>query len=229
MIQVTLPQPPVNYETAVRAPGIAFLTGNPHPTRDDWDNHSYWRAIHGYLHGELRGICAYCASYTPRRARAVSVDHSSIDHFVPKSHPPHAQAYEWTNFRLARSRLNHRKANFRDVLDPCAISNGWFRLSFVTFSLSPDSTLSGSQQQQVRDTIVRLGLNTDDGYVTERARAVFRYADGKLPFAELTRLYPFVATEITAQNFDVTHLPRFKMRLANPQFRAVLIRQGWVA
>lgn len=229
MIRVQLPAAPVDYEAKVRNPGHAFLAANPHPTGDAWKAHRYWNRTHGYLYAQLRGICVYCSAYTPRRPSAKSVDHTSIDHYVPKSRGNHLQAYEWTNFRLCRARLNNRKADFEDVLDPCTIQGGWFQLNFTTFALLPDPALAAGLQQQVLDSIDRLRLNDDDAYVNERARAVYGYADKKLPFAELSRRYPFIACEMVAQDFDLAHLPRFRAALANPRIRAVLIRQGWMA
>jgi len=229
MIHVAHPAAPGNYDADVRLRGAAFLATTPHPLSADWKAHRYWSAIHDYLHTELKGICSYCATFTPRRRSASSIDHTSIDHYTPKSIPPHTQAYEWNNFRLARARLNHRKGDFRNVLDPCAVVNGWFRLSFTTFNLYPDRTQTAAIQKQVQDTINQLELNRDDGYVTERARAVYGYADRKLLMPELTRMYPFIASEMVAQDFDNVHLPRFAAQLARPQIRQVLIRQGWMS
>lgn len=229
MIRVDLPPAPPNYESQVHVPGLAFLARTPHPSGDDWNGQHHWRHIHDYLYAELQRVCSYCATYTPRRPEPAALNHTSIDHFVPKSLPPYAQAYEWENFRLCRARLNHRKANFEDIIDPCHIQNGWFRLNFTTFALAPDPNLAEPQKQRVRDTILRLELNDDDAYVNERARAVYGYADGKVPLAKLARLYPFIAAEMASQNFDLAHLPTFKSLLNSPRLRTVLVHQGWLA
>ena len=102
-------------------------------------------------------------------------------------------------------------------------------LHFRTFALSPDPNLLEPQKQRVRDTITRLELNDDDAYVNERARAIYGYADGKLPFDNHARHYPFIAAEMTSQNFDLAHLPTFKGLLKNPRLRSALTRQGWLA
>jgi len=224
MIPVTLPNAPGNYVHQVRQPGQNFLAAHPHPTADDWRRRNYWRHIHTHLYTQVRGICMYSSSFTPRRPGPL--DHTSIDHFVPKSQGNHSQAYEWSNFRLCRSRLNHRKADFSDVLDPCTLQQGWFRISFNTFLISPDAALPLVAQTQVVDTVRRLGLNDDDAYVNERARVVYGYADGTVPFNDVSERYPFIASEMTAQNFDANHLPRFREALANPRVRAPLMRQG---
>lgn len=131
-------------------------------------------------------------------------------------------AYEWSNYRLCRAKLNNRKSDFEDIIDPCTIQNGWFRLNFATFELFPDPALSNEKKQKVQDSIVRLELNQDDSLVQERVMAVYAYADGKLPFQRLTQYYPFIASEMKAQNFDIAHLPGFQRLLLNPKVRSSL-------
>ena len=224
---VTLPLAPAHYEASVRSPGMAFLDATPNPNRSDWEQHRYWKEIHQYLYDSLKGICSYCASFTPRKRSPSLLDHSSIDHFIPKS-INNALAYEWENFRLCRTRLNNRKSAFQDVLDPCAIQTGMFKLNFATFALFPNPTLSEADKQKVLDTIARLELNTDDAYVNERARAVYSYADRKLSLAVIAQLYPFIASEIIAENFDTVYLPTFRTVLEMPNIRSALIAQGWM-
>ena len=219
MIRVSLPASPAHYVSTVRQPGLAFLAATPHPTRDDWQRHRYWSEIHGYLYREHQGVCGYCASWTPRRPRKGGPDHTSIDHFIPKSRDPQ-RAYEWENFRLARAKLNNRKADFEDVVDPCGIQAGWFQLSFSTFLIRPAADLPFVTQQRIRDTIARLELNSDPAYINERARVAYRYAAGKFPFNDLERLYPFVAAEMTAQHFDA---------VLKPSFLTVLAKRPWLA
>ena len=218
MIPVQLPAPPAHYSTAVRQPGLKFLASTPKPTNPQWNKHRYWQNIHGDLYNWHNGVCVYCASWTPR-PRGHGVDHTSIDHFVPKSKNP-PLAYEWSNFRLVRSKLNNRKDNFQDVLDPCTLQPGWFRLSFTTFFLEPDATLSPQDRTRVIATIQRLLLNADTDYVYERARVIYRYAAGKITFSDVQRLYPFIASEMQAKSFDTA----FK-----PSFVAAVAKRPWLA
>lgn len=218
MIPVHLPAPPAHYQTAVRQPGLRFLAATPNPTSKQWSNHRYWQNIHGDLYTWHNGVCVYCASWTPR-PRGRAVDHTSIDHFVPKS-KNRAFAYEWSNFRLVRSKLNHRKDNFQDVLDPCTLQFGWFRLNFTTFYLEPDIGLSAQDRTQVTATIRRLLLNGDTSYVYERARVIYRYAAGRMTFADVQRLYPFIASEMQAKDFDT---------VLRPCFVAALAKRPWLA
>lgn len=219
MIPVAMPAPAPQYHAKVQVPGQAFLAATPHPAGKEWHGKNYWSAIHGTLYSNMKGICSYCATFTPRRPGATSIDHTSIDHFVPKAKEP-SLAYEWSNFRLCRARLNHRKGEHEDVLDPYVLGDGWFRLDFTTFLLYPDPNLSEDEKQRVKNTIIRLELNKDDRLVQERLRAVCAYADGQLTPRRLWQFYPFIASEIAAQDFDVVHLPRFRRLLANPKIRS---------
>lgn len=219
MIPVSLSAPPPHYKTRVRRPGMQFLAATPNPTSNDWSRHRYWQKIHRYLYEWHKGVCVYCASWTPRSRKHSSVDHTSIDHFVPKS-KDRLRAYEWSNFRMVRSKLNHRKDNFEDVLDPCTLQPGWFRLDFTTFLLKPDPALPAKAQGQVTATIQRLLLNGDPSYVNERAHVVYRYAAGRISFADVQRLYPFIASEMKAKSFDVVH---------KPSVVAALAKRPWLA
>jgi len=218
MIPVNLPIPPAHYQTRVRQPGLAFLAATPNPTNDEWNQHRYWQYIHQDLYNWHKGICVYCASWTPH-PRDRGVDHTSIDHFVPKSRN-RILAYERSNFRLVRSKLNNRKDSFEDVLDPCALQLGWFRLNFTTFNLEPDGALPASARRKVAATIQQLLLNRDLAYVNERARVIYRYTAGRMTFSDVQKFYPFIALEMTAKDFDVTE---------RPSVQAVLARRPWLA
>jgi hypothetical protein len=212
MIPASLPAPPAHYQTRVRRPGLAFLAATPNPTSEEWSRHRYWQNIHQDLYSWHKGVCVYCASWTPH-PRQHGVDHTSIDHFVPKSKKPRL-AYEWSNFRMVRAKLNNRKDNYEDVLDPCTLQPGWFRLNFVTFLLEADATLPARDKKEVAATIRRLLLNEDSAYVNERARVIYRYAAGNMTFADVQRLYPFIASEMQAKNFDSVFKPSVVEALA---------------
>jgi hypothetical protein len=135
------------------------------------------------------------------------LDHTSIDHYIPKSADP-TKAYEWSNFRLSRSRLNQRKANFRDVLDPCAVSNDWFVLDFFTFRMKPAPELPAGTDAKVRATISRLQLNTDPDYVNERIEVIRRHALDAITFPQVRARWPFIAHQMLVQGFETAHKPR---------------------
>ena len=206
MIPVIPAPEPGGFNANVRVPGQLFLATNQQPTGNQWRNHDYWRAALTDLHHAYSGICNYCSSFTPRSASGTS-EGSSVDHFVPKSAAP-LQAYDWDNFRLCRPRLNNRKDSHQDVLDPFTLPSDWFHLNFQTFLILPNPTLAQTDQALVVATIDRLQLNVDSDYVNERIRVVQSYCAGAATFNQVHRRYPFIAAEMTRQNFDATFLPR---------------------
>ena len=210
MIHVTLPSPPSHYESEVKIPGEAFLSSYPNPTHNDWKHHQYWSKIHDYLYGEHNGICLYCASWTPRKQELSKLDYTSVDHFQPKKHHPDL-AYEWSNFRLSRARLNNYKDSFQDVLDPCLISDDWFHLDFTSFLIKPSPKITDvNLQEKINNTIKRLRLNLDNDYVDERINVIKEYSIDKLSSKLLNEKYPFIAYQMRIQDFDLTFKEKIK-------------------
>lgn len=220
-----MPPLPSNFEANVRVPGMIFLSANPNPTKTQWKAHRYWQYIHEDMHKSLKGICSYCGSFTPFRSGGSGVDHTSIDHYIPKSIDK-TIAYEWSNYRLCRTKLNVRKDNFLDVLDPYCVNTGDFRINFSNFFIFPADSLEPGEKIKVEKCIARLQLNSDDSYVNERMRVVYSYAQGRLPMTEVERYYPFIASELILRDFDAVHLPVFVRMLENPVLKKSLIAQG---
>lgn len=214
MIAVSAQNEPPDFHQKVRQPGQAFLITNPRPTSKDWRQHDYWRRAHHDLRIAYNAICAYSSSFTappdPNQA-----DTASIDHFVPRAISPY-QAYEWDNFRYCRERLNNRKGDHTDVLDPFTLSTGWFNLNFLTFLLAPDPSLPKVDRDAVCATIKRLQLNADNDYVNERASVVTGYCAGSATFDQIADLFPFIASEMLRQDFDANFLPLWR-RWQSPQ------------
>ena len=149
----------------------------------------------------------YCASYTPRYS-AVQCGEVSIDHAIPKSIGDHSQAYNWSNFRLARVRLNNLKGD-RILADPCKIGDGWFQINFNSFYIVSNPCLSAENIALVELTIDVLRLNKDSKYVDERVNVILKYAKKEFDFAYVVKFYPFIAKEMLRQNFDDKFLPSF--------------------
>lgn len=137
MIRMRQFPPPAKYYPQVRVPGMSYLQINPNPSAAEFKRHAYWQKIHNDLYQLYNGICSYCALWTTRTVRA-DRNYTSVDHFIPKSFQP-MLAYEWTNFRLCRARLNANKDNSLDVIDPFYVENGWFQIDFTTFLLVASS------------------------------------------------------------------------------------------
>ena len=144
---------------------------------------------------------------------------SSVDHFLPKASEP-TQAYEWSNFRLSKARLNHSKGRHKDVLDPFALPGRWFILDFTSFLIFPSGALSDGNKRKVQRTIDRLRLNTDNDYVQERVAVVREYCLGAWTLATLDSFWPFIASEMKAQDFDTAFLASMRTGfLARPGHR----------
>ncbi len=206
LIPVTPVAEPADFHSKVRVPGAVFLKTTPSPSGSQWRRHDYWRMALDDLLNAYNKVCAYCGCWTFRANRNTKPEDGTIDHFTPKSAVP-AQAYEWDNFRLCRSRLNARKGNTRDVIDPFKLAPGWFKLDFRTFFLVPNPTLPPPDRARVEATIARLQLNTDNDYVNERIGAIREYCVGKATLAQLDKRYPFFAAEMREQDFDTNFLP----------------------
>ena len=207
LIPVAQAVEPADFNNKVRQPGAAFLRTTPHPSGDAWQGHDYWRKAIADLRVAYHNICSYSGSWTKTNVGGTStLQDSSVDHFIPKSSNP-AQAYEWANFRLSRTRLNNRKDNSNDVLDPFTLPGRWFTLNFRSFLIFPNRALADSERRRVRKTVDRLGLNTDNDYIQERIEVVREYCLGNCTLAMLDAFWPFIANEMKAQDFDTVFLP----------------------
>ena len=202
MIRIAQYPPPGKYFSQVRRRGQAYLARNPKPSASEFNRHAYWSEVHSNLYRLYNGVCAYCASWTPRTPSS-RLDQTSVDHFIPKSISP-TLAYEWDNFRLCRSRLNANKAASM-IVDPFYVMNGWFQLDFATFLINADDSLPPYIEASVTDTIGILSLNDND-YVNERIEVIKRYCLGKITYGEVAGAYPFIASEMLRAEFDRTLL-----------------------
>ena len=118
---------------------------------------------------------------------------ATVDHMVPKS-KDWKLVYEWWNYRLACGRMNRKKREFTDVLDPFCIEDGWFVMDMVEFRVHPAATLDEGRKRRVTDTICRLGLNDLDWCETRRRHVAWYREHRMLDIVE--SLFPFVAKEI---------------------------------
>jgi len=211
MIRVKPAPEPAAFDKKVRQPGlraVAEMVGeSPVPPRkkgrkfekiaDSRDKippgrlPPYWTAALDDLMTSYNGICAYSCF----RIHSVTGGRS-VDHMASKSRS-WKDVYEWLNYRLACARLNARKQNFGDVLDPFEIGDDWFELEFVGFQVKPAKHLDAVTRGQVQMTIDRLDLN-DYHSRSSRQRDVENYQGGG-SFRVLMEESPFVARELKRQ------------------------------
>jgi len=210
MIPVTPEPEPPNFDRDVRQPGlraIAEMVGKRPPTprtrgkpyqqiaqhESDIPSKcfpSYWTGALDDLMTAYNEVCAYsCFRIHPVTGAR------STDHFAPKSQE-WRRVYEWDNYRLACSRINSRKCDFSNVLDPFTIKNGWFRLELVGFQVLPNPYLRRAERAAIQDTIDQLRLND---FCKDREQDAEEYWSREIALSKLRRESPFVAYELRRQ------------------------------
>lgn len=209
MIPVRLQPKPEGFEDKVRQPGlrcIRELLGDPdlepRPGRprkkiadrlEDIPSDAlapYWR---GWCLDELYkaydGICAYSCLEIEKVTGG-----RTVDHFIPLNGGA-KYAYEWSNYRLACSKINARKRDLQDVVDPFEVEDDWFELDLTDFSLRArtDSSLSDEVRGRIKTTIDRL---LSDSSIRDRHEEDFNAYMAGLPFWFLERRNPLLAREL---------------------------------
>jgi hypothetical protein len=181
------PQPePPDFDAKVRQPGRADLSSPEGELRP------HWRHCASQLWEAYRGICAYSCLYIPRGTGA-----RSVDHFLPKSRRREL-AYEWSNYRLACGRMNARKNDLEDVLDPFEVQDGWFALELSTLQVIPGEGLSEELRARVQGTIDRLDLNGGE-FTQQREEYFTLLQEGSVDLRFIVRHCPFLAKELLRQ------------------------------
>lgn len=196
MIPVKKQPPPSDFVEKVENPGKKFLAEYPQPEKF----RKYWRRIERELYEAYSGICAYSCTWIPRVTGA-----RTVEHFKPMSKYPD-EAYNWDNYRLVCSRLNGRKKDFEDVLDPFTLQDGWFVIDFPSLMIFPADHLSKEEVRQVEETVKRLQLDKDEECIEDREKWLRDYITGEISFTHLEKHAPFIAFELQRQELaERTH------------------------
>ena len=217
MIPVARAPKPKKFDEKVRRPGlcaIAEMLGKPppyertegqprkklkvpkgHPPLRERDIPArkfpaYWTRVLDELMAAYHEVCAYSCF----RIHPVTGGRSA-DHFAPKSRSGR-RVYQWANYRLCCARMNARKKDFSNVLDPFEIQPGWFQLELAYCQVIPDPSLAKEIRDQIQDTIDRLGLND---FWEDRLKDAERYWSGNISLQVLEEESPFVAAELHRQ------------------------------
>lgn len=195
MLRVTLQQEPDTFDTEVRLRGTQWCRRQnidlDRPVPPGTRLKDYWRNCLPYMRERYQYFCAYTNII-------ISPGEGAIDHFHPKNKHPR-EAYEWKNYRLTLPRINSRKGEFEDVLDPCSIKEGWFQLDFIFGSVSPNPNISSPIHKKVKKTIDRLLLN-DPMYKKYRLTYINDYIEGQISARILKRDAPYIYCEMKRQN-----------------------------
>lgn len=196
MIHVAAQPEPSSFDTEVRQKGLAWLRKKnidlrqPLPPKTTIE--PYWRHCLDDMYTSYNGCCAYLAVFFERVTGG-----GSVDHFIARSQRPDL-SYEWSNYRLACSRMNSRKREYDDVLDPFEVEDGWFHLEPVSGRVFPNPQLPDEQKQAVQATVKRLGLD-EPGNREMRARHYQEYREGFYTADFLRKRSPFVWMEANRQ------------------------------
>jgi len=191
LIPVEQADEPADFDATVRQKGAVFLAQEPRPR--NWKNKEFWHAALQNLYESYNHICAYTAQWIPRVEGV-----ATVDHFEPKSQEP-ALAYEWSNFRLTSLKMNSRKREHRDVLDPFQIQANTFHLEFPSLIVKPNPDLPEDFKRRAESTIKRLKLNSDNNCIMSRLEWLLPYCEGRIIFEELAQRAPFIAYEVDRQ------------------------------
>lgn len=150
MIPVKEQPEPVDFDKKVRKKGQQWLkqkvisADGPVPEKTTLPD--YWRDCLADLYDAYDHVCAYLCVHLEHAVGGVTTEH-----FVAKSQNA-GQAYEWSNYRLACSRINSRKGVHKDVLDPFDIQPGMFHLELTTGRIFTNPQLSTPDKEAVDDT-----------------------------------------------------------------------------
>jgi uncharacterized protein (TIGR02646 family) len=151
---------------------------------------TYWTRAIDDLMRAYHSVCAYSCFHIHAVTGA-----ASVDHFAAKSRAP-SKVYEWSNYRLCCSKMNARKRDFSDVIDPFKVEPNSFQLELAFFQVIPNRTLSAAKQKEIQDTIDRLGL---DRFREARQADAEKYWNGDVSLKLLREESPFVAYELYRQ------------------------------
>lgn len=185
------PKAPIfDFDTHVRAPGNAWLAANPKAPATKIP--TLWRDAMPSLRAAYKGVCAYFCCYV-----MPATGGGSTDHFVPKS-KARSVIYEWNNYRFACTRMNARKRDARDVMDPIGLADGLFVLAFNTMRVKPAAGLTAPVLKNVKETIKRLKLNSHE-CTSERQGHWDNYDKHGLSAARFIEFAPFIAMEAARQ------------------------------
>ena len=191
MIPVARAEEPETFDARVRQPGRIALAKSVVTGRDA-DLRPLWQRAIPDLMAAYDQVCAYsCFRIHPTTGAG------SVDHYIPKS-ASKALAYEWCNYRLACARMNARKHEATDVLDPFEVQHGWFALELVGFQVVVGAGIATDVAAQVTRSIERLHLNADVCCETREEYATSYWSEA-IDWNYLQRNAPFVALELERQ------------------------------
>ncbi|KJV07030.1 hypothetical protein VZ95_20340, partial [Elstera litoralis] len=161
MIPLILADEPHWFDAGVRQKGRAHLaTVEAQRTEPLQSKHfqAFWARYTREIHAIYSGICAFTGLYIDFDEK-IEDQKVSIDHFRPKVKYK-SLAYEWANYRLCMKKINQRKGDSEEIIDPISIPDNFFYLNIDDGSVKLRE-FPGHETwvEACKTTIDTLGLN----------------------------------------------------------------------
>lgn len=191
MIPCSPGQEPSRFDDRTRQRGRRWLARHPKPAAKaaskPWRPKDYWSEFRNDLSNAFRQLCAYGAMYEPA---------GTVDHFI-SCDTDATQAYEWSNYRFCSQWINSSKQKADgDVLDPCLVQAGWFKVILPSLQLVVSDTIPASRRALAEATLKRLHLDHDERIVRQRRVWYELYQSGRLSLAGLRQMAPLIARAV---------------------------------
>ena len=174
MIPLTRFPEPDYFDKEVRQKGLAFLKSKKirvdvaAPSKTKFK--SCWAACQKDLYSFYGGYCAYTCLHIHETTGA-----STVEHIMPKRLFPKL-AYEWENYCLACARINSKKGEQVNLLNPFDVTDGLFRLKLETGFMSADTA---NPLFDIADkTITNLDLNNQT-WCNARKKCIYDYIENR--------------------------------------------------
>ena len=198
MIPIQRFKEPSYFDSKVRMKGQSFLKKYNGKVPYDVCFPDYWTACKDDLYSNYKGICAYTCLHIHKMT-----SNPNVEHIKPKRLFPHL-AYEWENYCLACSRINARKGERLNIIDPFDVKENMFFLVLETGHIYANPKHPDRKKAEI--TIKELDLDNQLWACSRRDYFIcYRsfIADGLKPTrAEtfLKAMSPFVWYEAKRQN-----------------------------
>lgn len=188
---------PAFFDSNCREPGTAWLAASPN--LDPHLQSTWWRAFQPELARLFEYRCGWLASYIGLEG--------DVDHWVP-CNVDRSLAFEWSNYRYCAGTINSLKSAHDNLLDPCEVGPGWFRVTLPDFQLIPTDQIPPQHEERARATLDTLQLRR--GYYARWNRWQWyarHWNQGDVDLDSLKRDAPLVARAVELAREQGEELP----------------------
>lgn len=156
-----------------------------------------WSPFKTQLANAFRNLCAYSAMFEPV---------GTVDHFV-SCDEDRSLAYDWSNYRYCSAWINSSKKDLKStqILDPCAVQDGWFRILLPSLQLEITDAIPAAIRPTAEFVLNRLHLRDDERVLRQRREWYRMYQDAELTLEGLAKKAPLIAAAVQAQRNSDEH------------------------